>query len=221
MTTQDQRFAWPGWRGPFVHYGGLGPSFESRFDYVVIDVETTGFDPADGARVLEVSAVRTDCSGSILDSFTTLLNPGVQDTGAEHIHGITMEMIANAPTFGDVFGHLVPLLNNAVFVAHHAKFDETFIAAEAKRAGISLSTMPGLCTYWLSRQCQLDVPNHKLVTLAEYFGIDTGTSHSAYDDALVVAQMLPMLSELAGSIEHYAQPQTQTEWPGLAQAATR
>ena len=204
MSTQDSRFAYPGWQGPFVHYGGLAAEAQADTEYVVVDVETTGFDPAQGDRLLEVSAIRTDGHGSILGSFTSLVNPGVIDTGAEHIHGISLDMIQDAPTFSEIFGHLAELMSNAVFVAHHAKFDESFIASEARHGGFTLNQMPGLCTYWLAKQTLTETSNHKLATLAEYFNLSTGRAHCAYDDAFVVVQMLPKLLDRIEGIEHYA-----------------
>jgi len=221
VATPDTRFACPGWQGPFVHYGGLGSTHDATVEYVVFDVETTGFDPTQGDRVLEISALRTDGLGRVIDSFTSLVNPGVTSTGAEHIHGIRLEMLNDAPRFDEISGHLLQLMQDAVFVAHHAKFDESFISSEAALAGLTLNTMPGVCTYWLAKQCLLEVPNHKLATLAQHYNLDTGTAHCAYDDALVVVQMLPRLLELVQGIEHYVPVQQQVIHPPTAVACGR
>jgi len=221
MQTPDSRFAYPGWQGPFVHYGGIGNQHQSDIEYVVVDVETTGFDPTRGARVLEISAIRTNGMGTVLDSFTSLVNPGVTDTGAEHIHGISTTMLKDAPRFDEVFGHIALLMNDAVFVAHHAKFDESFISSEALLADIQLNQMPGLCTYWLAKQSLTSTPNHKLATLATHWNLNTGQAHCAYDDALVVVQMLPHLLELVDGIEHYAPLGQQTVQQSTANAHSR
>jgi DNA polymerase-3 subunit epsilon len=204
-----------------VHYGGLGNQHHADTEYVVVDVETTGFDPSRGDRVLEISAIRTDGAGRVLDSFTSLLNPGVVDTGAEHIHGISPMMLDEAPRFDEIFGHVAQLMHNAVFVAHHAKFDESFIFNEAALAGINLNTMPGVCTYWLAKQTLTAVPNHKLATLAQHWNLNSGVAHCAYDDALVVVQMLPRLFELVDGIEHYVPLQPQLTHSTTASAFGR
>lgn len=221
MSSPDSRFAYPGWQGPFVHYGGLAAQSQAAVDYVVVDVETTGFDPVAGDRMLEISAIRTDGHGNVLSSFSSLLNPGVTDTGAEHIHGIAPDMLKHAPTFADVFGHLAEVMHDAVFVAHHAKFDESFVAGEANMAGIELQRMPGLCTYWLAKQTLTEVSNHKLATLAQHFKIETGIAHRAYDDALVVVQMLPRLLKQVDGIEHYVPVQRQMATATMADPYTR
>ena len=221
MPQVDSRFAYPGWAGPFVTYSDVGTAVSADYDYVIFDVETTGFDPAQGDRMLEVCAIRANGRGEVLGSFSSLLNAGVDDVGAEHIHGISLAMLQDAPTFGEVFDQIVPLMQDAIFVAHHAKFDESFIAAEAALAGIALTQMPGLCTYWLARQTVQETDNHKLATLAQHFNLDTGTAHSAADDAFVVVQMLPTLLQRIPGI-HLTTPLSQQLHHGkYAQALTR
>jgi DNA polymerase-3 subunit epsilon len=190
-------------------------------DYAVVDVETTGFDPKQGDRILEISAIRTDGQGNVLASFTSLINPGVVDTGAEHIHGISVEMLTDAPAFADILGHLADILNDAVFVAHHAKFDESFIANEAQLAGLPLRVMPGLCTYWLSKQSSLELSSHKLANLVTHFQLEAGVAHCAYDDALAVVQLLPKLLTAVPGIEHYVPLQRQGVITGRAAAKLR
>ena len=221
MSGPDTRFAFPGWQGPFVHYGGIAKQVRDHVEYVVVDVETTGFNPLAGDRMLEISAIRTDGQGNVLSSFTSLLNPGVPDTGAEHIHGISTSMLTNAPTFADVFGRIAEQMDGAVFVAHHAKFDESFVAGEAALAGLSLNMMPGLCTYWLAKQAITEVANHKLATLSEHFNLDSGNAHCAYDDALVVVQMLPKLLSRIEGIEHYVPITNQHYLPSTIEGLPR
>lgn len=91
-------------------------------DFCVIDVETTGFSPRLGDRVVEVAAVRMSRNGAVLDEWSTLVNPG-RDVGAIHVHGITAGEVLDAPTFREVAGDLVERLDGAVFVAHNLRFD--------------------------------------------------------------------------------------------------
>ncbi len=217
----DQRFAYPNWQGPFVWYGGAQGDHKLNNEFVVIDVETTGLDASQGARVIELSAIRTDGTGKPLESMSTLINPDVDSTGAEFIHGISLEMIADAPTFAEVWPHLAKFLGGAIFVAHHAKFDESFIAAEAKIAEIDLMMMPGLCTYRLAKDSIIETPNHKLATLSTHFGLNSGVMHSAYDDALTVVQLLPHLLEINKEINHYMPTTQQHSGPEVAQLLQR
>ena len=211
----DSRFANPGDVGYFLHYGGAGGTHELDQDFVVVDVETSGLDPAAGARVIEIAAVRIRPNGELVDSMSTLINPGDGNTGADWIHGITPAMVENAPTFEQAFDEFARVLDNAVFVAHHAKFDEGFVAAEAAIAGVHLAVMPAICTYWLARSSVKGTENFKLGTLAAHFGISQVGAHSALDDAQVVATMLPKMLASFGRLTYFTNPQPQ---PRLGQA---
>ena len=194
----DSRFAEPDTRGPFLHYSGFSGGRELDADFCVVDVETTGLNADAGASIIELAAIRCDASGRVLDSMSTLVNHGSDDTGATHIHGISSSMIKDAPTFSQIHSRLTELMSGAIFVAHHAKFDESFVAVEADRAGITLERTPGLCTYWMGRELLTGVTaNHKLATLAEHFSLNQGNMHAAHDDAMVVVQLLPRLIEMA------------------------
>lgn len=205
MTEQKLRFAQPNYREHFVHYGdfaGVAP-YELQPDYVVVDVETSGLDPTQGARVIEIAAVRTPGDGTVTDSFHTLINPDSLDVGLTSLHGITPNMVAGAPKFSEILEHVRSIFDNAIFVAHHALFDERFVASEFAHVGAQLATMPGTCTYWMSRAVTDQVPNHKLATLTERYKIDPGTAHSAFGDAMAVVQMLPHLIARMNHPTHY------------------
>jgi DNA polymerase-3 subunit epsilon len=209
FIDMESRFANPGDVGHFLHYGGSGGSHELDHDFVVVDVETSGLDPAAGARVIEIAAVRINQAGQIQDSMTTLINPEDGNTGADWIHGITADMVAEAPTFDQVFDDLARVMDNAIFVAHHAKFDESFVASEVQLAGAKLLTMPAICTYWLARNTVKGTDNFKLGTLASHFEIAQESAHTALDDAKVVAQMLPRMLANYKTLTFFTQPTQQ------------
>lgn len=220
-THSDPRFAEPNWQGPFVHYGGPeGPNILTS-DFVVVDVETTGFDPHNGDRLLEVSAIRVNQQGTVQAEYSSLVNPGVSDTGAEHVHGISPQMLLDAPTFAEVFSHLEALFSDAIFVAHHAKFDESFLSAEAQLAGLTFGQMPGMCTYVLAREVVAETQNHKLATLTKYFGIHQSHEHYAYHDALSVVSLIPELLARTQCFGHYVSPSAPKAMPNVSVAKAR
>lgn len=207
MTQSPLRFAQPNYLEHFVHYGnvqGEAP-LELEADYVVVDVETSGLEPKQGARVIEIAAIRTPGDGTVTESFHTLVNPGSNDVGLTSIHGITSSMIENAPRFSEITGHLRKIFSHGIFVAHHALFDERFVASEFEQAGEQLNTMPGTCTYWMSRSVTENVENHKLATLTKHYELDGGLAHSAYSDAMAVVQMLPHLISRMSHPAHYVE----------------
>ena len=96
--------------------------------FAVFDTETTGFKPEQGARILEIAVVKIDQDGSILDTWSTLLNPGIDvPLGASDIHKIEREMLHDAPTFKDIYGDLIGILSDSILVAHNAPFDISFL----------------------------------------------------------------------------------------------
>ena len=216
FVVMESRFANPGDVGHFLHYGGSGGTHELDHDFVVVDVETSGLDPAAGARVIEIAAVRINQTGQIKDSMSSLVNPEDGNTGADWIHGITADMVTAAPTFDQIFDDLARVMDNAIFVAHHAKFDESFLAAEAQLAGAKLLTMPAICTYWLARNTVKGTDNFKLGTLATHFEISQESAHTALDDAKVVAQMLPMMMSNYKSLTYFTKP---TEQPRIGKSS--
>lgn len=209
LKVMESRFANPGDVGHFLHYGGSGGTHELDHDFVVVDVETSGLDPAAGARVIEIAAVRINQAGQILDSMSSLVNPEDGNTGADWIHGITADMVKDAPTFDQVFDDFARVMDNAIFVAHHAKFDEGFVAAETQLAGAKLLMMPAICTYWLARNTVKGTDNFKLGTLATHFEISQESAHTALDDAKVVAQILPKMLANYKALTYFTNPTPQ------------
>ena len=216
FIVMQSRFAYPGDVGHFLHYGGSGGTHELDHDFVVVDVETSGLDPAAGARIIEIAAVRINQAGQIQDSMSSLINPEDGNTGADWIHGITADMVADAPTFDQIFDDLARVMDNAIFVAHHAKFDEGFVASEVQLSGARLLTMPAICTYWLARNTVKGTDNFKLGTLATHFEISQESAHTALDDAKVVAQMLPLMLANYKPLTFFNQP---TEQPRIGNSA--
>lgn len=192
----------PGRESELFTYGGPAPrgtSHQHDGAYAVVDVETTGFSPRQGDRVIEIAVARVDASGRVEDEFATLINPEGRDTGPVFVHGITNEAVAKAPTFADVAPELLARLDGAVVVAHNAAFEERFLAAELMRTGHRSLRMPALCTLWLGQQT-FQTPNHKLGTLARHAGIPLVDKHAALGDVRAVAALLPQM------IDRYGQP---------------
>lgn len=167
--------------------------------WVVIDVETSGL-KASRDRVLSIAALTIDENGTVGRELSTLVNPGC-DPGPVHIHNLTPERLAGAPKFEDVAPQLMEMLDGRTMVAHNASFDHGFLKLEAMRAGMDMPTKQRLCTVALSRRLQLDLPNHKLATLAAHWKVLQSNAHDAYDDAFVLAQIFTYSSRLARSLD--------------------
>ncbi|MDO2396075.1 exonuclease domain-containing protein [Mycobacterium avium subsp. hominissuis] len=157
--------------------------------FVVVDVETSGFDPTT-ARVLSVAALTLTPAATPEHALHTLLNPGV-DPGPTHVHGLTAAMLAGQPRYADITDQLAPLLHGRILVAHNAAFDYAFLAAEARRCGADLPVADVLCTHELAARLDLGLPSLSLAALAAHWGIQQARPHDALDDARVLAAILP------------------------------
>ncbi|WP_395309558.1 DEDDh family exonuclease [Mycobacterium sp. AMU20-3851] len=164
------------------------PSAEAGTGWAVVDVETTGFRPGQ-ARVVSVAALAVSDDGSIEHSVSSLLNPGV-DPGPTHVHGLTAEMLAGQPTFGDIAPQLMEILHGRTLVAHNVAFDYAFLAAEAELVEAQLPVDTVMCTVELARRLDLGTENLRLETLARHYGATQLRPHDALDDALVLTQIL-------------------------------
>ncbi|MGW6693093.1 TerD family protein [Rhodococcus sp. NPDC054953] len=167
--------------------------------WVVVDTETSGMHAA-SHRVLSVAAVVLREDGSVEREFSTLLNPGV-DPGAVDIHGLTAGRLAGAPQFGEIAAELAELLAGRTMVAHNASFDYGFLDAEFQRAGVRTPIENRLCTLALSRRLELDVHNHQLATLADYWRVPQFHAHDALDDARVLTEVFTRSVSLAEALQ--------------------
>jgi DNA polymerase-3 subunit epsilon len=159
--------------------------------YVVVDVETTGL-RADVDRIVSLAMVFCDADGEICGSWYTLVDAGV-DPGPTHVHGITSSMLEGAPDFAAIAPAVGEALSGLTFVAHNAAFDWGFLSREFERCGIEIVKAERLCTLVLARSMRLDVSSYSLVSLGEYFGLESWQAHNALADAIACAGLLHQL----------------------------
>lgn len=154
--------------------------------YAVLDFETTGLHPGQGSRVCEIGVVRMRGDGTVIDEFSTLIDPRLRITNEEH-HGVTNADVKGAPTFDLVAGDLLNLMSNAVVVSHNLDYESKFAAAEFGRPGMGRQGIPGICTLVASRT-HLDRWGYRLDNVANLL---TGewpiAQHSALGDARTLA----------------------------------
>lgn len=150
--------------------------------FVAFDTETSGAFPV-GFEIVEIGAVKWK-NGEILGSFQSLVKPSVP-MGEEviKIHGITNEMVADAPSITEVLPRFMEFLGDAVLVAHHAPFDLGFLVYELERHGMKIPVTPALCSSLLARRLIPESPNHRLQTLVGVLNLGANTAHRALDDA--------------------------------------
>ena len=179
----------------------------------MLDVETSGFRPGQ-ARVISLAALALDADGTVEHSVVSLLNPGV-DPGPTHVHGLTADMLADQPSFGDIAADLIDVLHGRTLVAHNTAFDYAFLAAEAELAEVELPVDSVMCTVELTRRLSLGTENLRLETLAAHWGIPQLRPHDAFDDALVLSRVLTPAVARARELDVWlpVRPLTRRRWP--------
>ena len=131
----------------------------------IIDFETTGSTPAQGARATEVAIVLVE-GGRVVDQFQSLMNAGVRiPPFITQLTGITNAMVADAPPAAEVMAQARRFVGDTPLVAHNAPFDRGFWQAELARANCD-APQPFACTVRLARRLYPEAPNHQLGTLA-------------------------------------------------------
>ncbi len=164
----------------------------------VVDVETTGLDPAEGHRICEVGIVRVE-DGEIVETFESLVNPQRPlPEAAARINGLTDEMLREAPTFDEIAPRVGGLLAEADMVAaYNAPFDMGFLRNEFTLAG---ATIPPCRVFDILAAARLLLPlrSRSLQSVSRHFGIRHTQSHRALDDAADAARVMFRLAALAG-----------------------
>jgi DNA polymerase III subunit epsilon len=158
----------------------------------VIDFETTGMSPAQGARATEIAAVLVQ-DGQIVGRFQSLMNSGAWvPPFIEQLTGISNQMLARAPAARAVMHELMHFTRGLPLVAHNAAFDRAFWRAEVERAECEADPAHQfVCTLLLSRRLYPQAPNHRLGTLAKWHALPPhGRAHRALADAETTAHLL-------------------------------
>lgn len=173
--------------------------------FVVLDFETTGLSPR-RSEVIEVGAVQmggaADAAGAagarIGAKFDALCRPCHPiPPAATHVHGITNDDVAACRPFAEHLPDLLRFLEGRVLVAHHARFDLSFLRAAVARDGLRLGVDAVLCTVRLSRRLFPELARHDLQSLCLHHGIRRTVSHRALADACATAELLGILLERA------------------------
>jgi len=168
--------------------------------FVVVDLETTGGSPRDSS-ITEIGAVLVT-GGERLGTFQTLVNPEEPIPAfISHLTGIDDFLVREEPPIEAVLPAFLEFARGAVFVAHNARFDFSFLNENLGRLDYPALEGPPVCTAKLARRVVWpEVPNVRLQTLARYFRTRVKPTHRALDDAMACAEVLDGLLELGGRL---------------------
>ncbi|MGA1633373.1 MAG: exonuclease domain-containing protein [Gemmobacter sp.] len=166
---------------------------ESRLEdltYVVFDTETTGLLPSEGDEIVQLAALRI-VGGRVRarEVFDMLVNPGRPiPAAATEVHGITAEMVADAPPIAEVARRFHAFAQGAVLVAHNAPFDMEFLRRHEGAIGARFDH-PVLDTVLLSAVAFGQLEGHSLDALTDRLGIEIPPEerHTAIGDTRATA----------------------------------
>ena len=157
---------------------------EKKFvdDYVVFDLETTGFDPKT-ARIIEIGALKYK-NNELVEELSILVNPECEIPDViTMITGIDDELVKNAITIEEALPQFIQFIEDLPLVAHNSNFDLSFIEENINRLELPMITNKNIDTVYLARKYIKGVFNHKLETLKNYFRL-TYSSHRSIEDCL-------------------------------------
>ncbi len=153
--------------------------FEDSF--VIVDLETTGLSPKNG-EIIEIGAIKV-IDNKVVDKMDVFVKPSRPITWfTTNLTGITNEMVDEGLSTKEALKVFYEFSSGLRLMAHNAKFDMSFLNTYMQKElgkGVRDDSMD---TLLLSRAILKDVPNHKLGTLADYFGIDYTGAHRALKD---------------------------------------
>jgi len=153
----------------------------------VLDLETTGFNPKN-SEIVEIFILKVK-DNEIIDEFYSMFKPNERITNS-HIHGITDRKVRNSPTIKEASDEIINFLGNSTLVGHNLdNFDLKFLNYHLSKT-LDNKTLD---TLKISRKVLGDkVENHKLDTLAKYFGVNPPT-HQARDDVMATFEIYKKL----------------------------
>ena len=159
---------------------------------IVLDTETTGLDPADGHRVLEIGAVEIVHQSLTGKVFHVLINPErdvPQD--AVRVHGHSSAVLKDKPVFANVVDDFLAFIGDSKLVIHNAEFDVRFVNAELARLGLAAIGMDRVVdTLALARKKHPGAPA-SLDALCDRYRIDRSrrVRHGALLDAEILVEV--------------------------------
>lgn len=162
---------------------------------IVLDTETTGLDYTK-EKMVEFAAVRLE-NGKIKDEFQTLINPQQHIRKSSiAIHGITQEMVEDAPTEEEIMPKILEFMGDYPIVAHNAIFDYSFINEASKRITGQSIKNERIDTQQMFKEVYPDLEAHGLNALTEKFKVELKDHHRAMGDTMGLALAYPKLKKL-------------------------
>lgn len=162
---------------------------------VVLDTETTGLEPSQGHRIIEIGCIELVNRRTTGKDYHQYVRPDREvDSGAVNVHGITNEFLVDKPAFEEISEDFLKFIDGAELIIHNAPFDVAFINAELNRLDLNLGSVEERCTVLdtlaLARKLHPGQKNN-LDALCKRYEIDNSERdlHGALLDARILADV--------------------------------
>lgn len=190
---------------------------------IVLDTETTGLDPAQGHRVIEIGCVELNNRRLTGNNYHVYIQPDRKiDEGAQQVHGISNEFLADKPRFADIVEGLLDYIKGAELIIHNAPFDVGFLNHEFKRVGDTCGTVEMHCsvidTLVMARKLRPGQKNN-LDALCKHYDVNNAQRelHGALLDAELLSEVYLRMTGGQTQID-LAEESTGDSRPGKNQA---
>ena len=159
--------------------------------YIVLDTETTGLDPDDGHKIIEIGCIEILNRNITNNTFHKYINPNREiDVEASKIHGLTNKFLKNKPVFDEIYLELREYISNSPIIIHNAPFDIGFLKKEHTTASANDKFLDNeiIDSLKLARKISPGKKN-TLDALCERYSVDNSdrTLHGALLDAKLLA----------------------------------
>ena len=159
--------------------------------YIVLDTETTGLDPDDGHKIIEIGCIEILNRNISNNTFHKYINPNREiDVEASKIHGLTNSFLKDKPVFEEIYPELREYISNSPIIIHNAPFDIGFLQKEHSMTNVSDDFLDNeiIDSLKLARKISPGKKN-TLDALCERYSIDNSdrTLHGALLDAKLLA----------------------------------
>jgi DNA polymerase-3 subunit epsilon len=168
------------------------PDISKASRQIVLDTETTGLEPSQGHKIIEIGCVEMVNRRLTGNNYHQYIQPDrTIDEGAQAVHGISNEFLADKPRFVDVVKDFIEYIDGAELIIHNAPFDVGFLDHEFVRIGEEYGTVAGYCTVIdtlvMARKMRPGKKNNLDILCREF---EVNNAHRELHGALLDAELL-------------------------------
>lgn len=159
---------------------------------IILDTETTGIDPLEGHRIVEIGCVEVVNNVPTGETYHQYINPERDmPAEAERIHGLSEQFLSDKPVFAEIAGTFMDFLDGDQMVIHNAGFDMKHINAELERLGMPKLPMSQATDSLAIARKRFPGAQSSLDALCRRFGVDNSNRqlHGALLDAQLLAEV--------------------------------